>query len=40
MDFDKIIWLPIYHQTKKIGYDYSKRTKGFTFLGLAEEMGE
>jgi hypothetical protein len=40
MDFDKIIRLPIYHQMRKIGYDYSKRYKSFVFVGLAEKRGE
>ena len=40
MDFDKIIRLPIYHQMRKIGYDYSKRSKSFVFVGLVENMGE
>jgi|GEM_PF-1825376 len=37
MEFEKIVRLPIYHQMKKIGYDYSKRSKSFVFVGLAEK---
>ena len=33
MEFEKIVRLPIYHQMKKIGYDYSKRSKSFVFVG-------
>lgn len=40
MDFDKISRLPIYHQMRKIGYDYSKRYKCFVFVGLTQEKGE
>lgn len=37
MEFDKIARLPIYHQMRKIGYDYSKRHKSFVFVGLVRE---
>ncbi|MCR5142339.1 MAG: hypothetical protein K6C68_07420 [Ruminococcus sp.] len=40
MEFDKIARLPIYHQMKKIGYIYSKRSRCFVFVGVAREKGE
>ena len=40
MDFEKVALLPIYHQMRKIGYDYSKRYKSFVFVGLVRENGE
>ena len=40
MEFNRIIKLPIYHQMRKIGYDYSKRYKSFVFVGSAQKNGE
>ncbi len=40
MEYNRIIKLPIYHQMRKIGYDYSKRHKSFGFIGLTQEKGE
>ena len=37
MDYEKVALLPIYHQMRKIGYDYSKRYKSFVFVGLAQK---
>ena len=40
MAFYKIKRLPIYHQMRKIGYDYSKRSKCFIFVGVAQNKRE
>ena len=40
MEYNKIIKLPIYHQMRKIGYDYSKRHNSFVFVGLVRENVE
>ena len=40
MEYNRIIKLPIYHQMRKIGYDYSKRHKSFVFVGLVRENVE
>ena len=40
MEYNRIIKLPIYHQMRKIGYDYSKRNKNFVFVGLVRENGK
>lgn len=40
MEYNRILKLPIYHQMRKIGYDYSKRHKSFVFVGLVRENVE
>lgn len=40
MDFEKIARLPIYYQMKKIGFNYSERSKSFVFVGSALKKGE